>query len=228
MQRNKTIGVIGGFGPDSTARFFLRLVDRFRATHGGRQPHVVIENVAVPRNLEQDLLLRGQGIHKFTPLLTSAAKELQRNGADFIVFPCNTLHVHENEIRASVAIPFVSIVEATVKFLKEKRAGEVALIGSGITVRQNLFKKKAVNIRFITVPERIQKCIDKGLDHIVGTQDEGPLAKALKEAILDLKQTKVKDVLVACTDFHGLLPTTPDIRIHDTLDILVDAAVAMV
>jgi len=54
------------------------------------------------------------------------------------------------------------------------------------------------------------------------------LFAALNKAFISLKKEHVHDVLLACTDFHGLCPNIPSIRIHDTLEILVQATINMI
>lgn len=220
---SKTVGIIGGFGPEATSEFYLRLVAEFRKTHGGQQPHVIIENVAVSRELEHELLIEGKS-HNFAPLLTTAARALEKHGADIIVLPCNTLHVHERTIRANITIPFVSIVDETSRFLTTHNISRIGFLGTQVTVKANLFKKKASDVQFVTVSDTFQRNIDKGIDQFVGEQQSILLSSALKDAFGFFCKQKLKDVLVACTDFHELCPTT--LRIHDTLDILVRATIS--
>ena len=143
----KTIGIIGGFGPEATAQFYLKLTALSDA-------QIILRNVAVPKKLEHDLFIHGKSLPKFIPLLINAAKELERNGADFIVLPCNTLHVHEQVIRDSVKIPFLSIIASTNIFLKRKQIQTVGFLGSRVTIRENLFQQGAKDIHFVTVPKK--------------------------------------------------------------------------
>lgn len=220
----KTIGIIGGFGPEATAEFYLRLAARHREAHHGMLPNVLIKSVAVPRNLERELLLFGKSAN-FKPLLIAAAKELEGDGADVIVLPCNTLHVHEDAIRNAIHIPFVSIIEATGNFLRLQKISRVGFLGSQVTVKENLFAKKVSSVSFISVPRALQKKIDVGLDHFVETQEGNLLSEALKEAFASLKKRNIQNILLACTDFHDLGPAGSGMRVHDTLDILVAATV---
>ncbi len=223
----KTIGIIGGFGPEATAQFYLRLIDQGRKTLHGRQPHILVRNVSVPRELEHDALVLGKNLDQFIPLLNAAAKNLEQAGADLIVLPCNTLHVHEDIIRKTVSVPFVSIIASTVQFLESENISRVGFLGSRVTVQENLFEKKTKNIVFITVNRALQKKIDNGLDIFVGTQSDRQLKEALAKSLTFFVRHGVRDVLFACTDFHGLCPNKNIIRVHDTLDILVHATIDM-
>lgn len=226
ISQTKTVGIIGGFGPEATSEFYLRLVAKHRESHQGNQPNVLIRNVAVSRELEQELLIFGKS-DRFLPLLTSAARELEKVGADFIVLPCNTLHIHEAAIRKSIHIPFVSIIEATGRFLRHQKISEVGFLGSQITVKENLFQKKAPSVSFVSVNTRLQKKIDAGLDLFVAKQAGNLLSRALGEAFSFLQKKHIRHILLACTDFHALCPRLPHMLTHDTLDILVRATIDM-
>ncbi|MFZ5845368.1 MAG: aspartate/glutamate racemase family protein [Patescibacteria group bacterium] len=224
----KTIGIIGGFGPEATAKFYLELIQACRRAGLTHQPHVIVWNVPVPRKLERDALVHGNNLDQFVPLLTAAARGLEQAGANIVVLPCNTLHIHEEVIRSSVTVPFVSIITATAQFLRRRNMSRVGFLGSRITVRENLFKKKAKDITFITVAATLQQQIDKGLDQFVGDQNNILLKEALKKSFSFLTKKDVRDTLLACTDFHNLCPNLPNMRVHDTLDILVRATLDMV
>lgn len=223
----KTIGIIGGFGPEATAQFYLQLVDACRRVNHGTQPHIILRNVSVPSVMEHDALLHGGSIDKFIPFLTRAAKDLEKSGAELVVMPCNTLHIHEKRIRSAITVPFVSIIDASVARLQDVKVKRVGILGSRITVKQNIFRQKASDITFISVNAAIQTNVNAGLDRFVATNDNTVLKHALKRACVFLKQHDIHDILVACTDFHGLCPTIHGVRIHDTLDILVEATVNM-
>lgn len=216
----KTVGIIGGFGPAATAQFYLKLTAKTRA-------HIIVRHVLVPQKLEHDALVHGKNLDAFIPLLTSAAADLEHHGADLIVLPCNTLHVHEDVIRRSASVPFISIIDATAQFLLNHHISRVGFLGSRVTIQENLFKKHVNNINFVTVPADVQKEIDTGLDQFVRNQNPTKLQKALTNAFIVLTTEYVTDVLLACTDFGGFCPKIPGMRIHDTVDILVSATVNM-
>ncbi|MCX6792175.1 MAG: aspartate/glutamate racemase family protein [Candidatus Gottesmanbacteria bacterium] len=167
------------------------------------------------------------GIDKFSPFLTRAAKDLEKSGAEFVVMPCNTLHVHEKKIRSAITVPFVSIVDASVLRLREMKITRIGILGSRLTNKHNLFKQRAPDITFVSVPSVLQNAIDTGLDTFVVLNDSTLLRKALHKACIFLKQQDLHNVLVACTDFNGIIPPIRNIAIHDTLDILVRATINM-
>ena len=118
---SKTVGVLGGMGPDATVDFMSRVV---RATPADKdQDHLRIlvdNNPQIPNR--QEALLRGG--EDPGPALASMAKGLEAAGADFLVMPCNTAHAFKEAIEASVRIPLVSIIDVTVE-----ACGDVETVG---------------------------------------------------------------------------------------------------
>ena len=43
------------------------------------------------------------------------AKGLEKQGADFLVMPCNTAHYYYNDIESSIHIPILNMIELTVE-----------------------------------------------------------------------------------------------------------------
>lgn len=224
----KTIGVIGGFGPEATAQFYLELVKKCRLSDQATQPHIIVRNVAVPKKLESDALLRGKNLALFVPLLTRAAKELEANGADFIVLPCNTLHVLTYAIKTSINIPFISIIDVSVDKLQRTNVRRVGLLGTSVTCGNNLFEKIDNTIKFVKPTRDLQQQLDRSVYRFVTMTDSESLRYVLSLAIQQFQKKGICDVLVACTDFHGLCPKRQGVTLHDTLDILIEATVPKV
>src|SRR3989344_6683561 len=106
----KTVGIIGGFGPDTTAQFYRSVISISQKLENRIRPPILIYSVPLPYAIEKELILNSTGEEEYVPYLVEAAKILERGGADFLVMPCNTLHAFIDDIRASVSIPVLSII----------------------------------------------------------------------------------------------------------------------
>ncbi len=107
----KTVGVIGGMGPDATVDFMSSVIGFTEAARD--QDHVrmlVDNNPKVP--CRQEALL-GDGDDP-GPVMAEMARGLDVAGADFLVMPCNTAHAFADAVRNAVSIPLLSIVDVTV------------------------------------------------------------------------------------------------------------------
>ncbi len=92
----RTIGILGGMGPEATGYFFNLLVKRTAAA--ADQDHIPIllwNNPRIPPRTEAIL---GRGPSSL-PALLRGVRILERGGAGLIVMPCITAHFWASPIR---------------------------------------------------------------------------------------------------------------------------------
>jgi aspartate racemase len=103
---------MGGMGPDATVDFMAKVIAL--TDSGCDQDHVhliVDQDPGVPNR--QEAICNGSSV--VTHALGAMAKRLEDAGADFLVLVCNTAHVFLDDVHAKTRIPFISIVEESVK-----------------------------------------------------------------------------------------------------------------
>ena len=224
----KTVGIIGGLGPVTTSEFYLELVFSCKEFNNVNYPPILINSIPLPFNVEKNAIAEGIGEEKCLPYLINAAESLEKAGADFLVLPCNSLHVFIKEIRKVVKIPVLSILEETSKFLKEKEVKKIGVIATPITIRNKLYEKhfNKNNIKQIT-PDNLQQAkIGKLIHNLVSNRYDNKDRELLLKVIKDFtKKHKVKNVILACTDLQLLMPSGGDVEIYDTMKILANASV---
>jgi len=223
MKKNKTLGIIGGLGPETTAHFYMKVVFACSKISGIR-PQIIIANVGVPLKVEKELIVEAKNAKNILPFLISAAKQLEKGGADFIVIPCNTVHLFIEEIRNSVKIPVLSIIEETSNLLKHKNIKEVGVLATTATIKNKLFDSGLENngIKMLIPNSSNQLKMGSIINHLVNSrQTENDKKKFIKI----IEDTNTKNVVLACTDLQILNTEIKNVRIFDTLDILANAAV---
>lgn len=110
-ERQLTVGVLGGMGPDATVDFMAKVIALTRAEKDQDHIHMLVEhNPKVPNR--QAAIRSGDG--SVGRVLGEMARALETAGADFLVMPCNSAHAFVEPIRKAVTIPFVSIIAETV------------------------------------------------------------------------------------------------------------------
>jgi len=116
----KTVGVLGGMGPEATVDFMAKVIALTDASCD--QDHVrmlVDHNPHVPNR--QDAIL-GDGEDP-GPVLADMAADLEASGADFLVIPCNTAYVFEDAILAATHVPLISIIGVSIATAQERAPG---------------------------------------------------------------------------------------------------------
>ena len=223
----KTVGIIGGLGPETTSEFYLDIVFSCQKKDRTARPAVIISSVPLPYQIEEDAIVNNLGIERCLPFLTQEAKRLEKSGADFIVMPCNSLHVFIKEIRESVAIPVLSIVEETVKFLKREKMNKVGIISTSATIKNKLYENAfAENSIEYIAPDALQQAkMGKFILNLVTGQQKNRDREELIDIVNSFEDKSLDCVILACTDLQLLIPQHPKIKIFDTMKILADSTV---
>ena len=223
----KTVGIIGGLGPETTAQFYLKVVFSSYQKNKQLRPAMLVWNVPLPYKIEEEFITKSQGEEKYLPFLIDAAQRLEKGGADFIVIPCNSVHIYIKNVRKAVDIPVLSIIDETITFLKEQNIKDVGILATSATIRKKLYEEKLLinNIKVETPDENIQSRMGGIINHLVHSQQTEKDKSELIKIIKTLVQKNVKTIILACTDLQLLVPKYKDIKIYDSMEILVDATV---
>ena len=134
----KTIGILGGMGPEATAYFFELIIKNTKAEKDQEHIQVIIySNPEVPARTDA-ILEKGPSP---LPYLLEGARALRQAGADFIVMPCVTAHYFLDEILTGEKVSFLSLVDETVLYAQRKmpvlrKAGLISCTG---TLKSGLF-----------------------------------------------------------------------------------------
>ncbi len=223
----KTVGIIGGLGPETTSKFYLELVFSCQKLNKINRPPILISSVPLPYNIEEDFIERSMGEERYIPFLLDTAKSLENAGADFLVMPCNSVHIFIEEVRSSVKIPVLSIVEETTKFLKKENISEVGIISTSITLNKKLYDASfMVNGIKHTTPDDFQQAkIGKIIHNLISNRHNNKDRGELIKIINNFETQGINHVILACTDLQLLAPHHPRLKIYDTMKIFADATV---
>ncbi len=223
----KSVGIIGGLGPETTSEFYLDVVFSSFKKDTTARPSIVIASVPLPYQIEEDLIMRSEGAERYIPYLIAEAQRLEKSNVDFIVMPCNSLHVFIEHIRGAVSIPVLSIVEETVAFLKANDFKKVGIVSTSATIRNKLYENafEINGISYETPNALQQEKMGKFIHNLVMGQRKNSDREELVEIINSFEDKGVDCVALACTDLQLLIPTHSTLKIFDTMKILADATV---
>ena len=221
----KTVGIIGGLGPETTNKFCLETINFCLKNNKNQRPPMLIWNVPMPIKVERDLITKNIGKEKFLPFLVDAAKILEKAGADFLVIPCNTVHIFIEEIKSAVNIPVLSIIDETLLAIKNKRLSCIGLLATSTTIENNLFEEKLKihGIKQVTPNIKDQIKLDKIIHNLVLGKQNFNDKKEIEKIIIQLTRQKAKKIILACTDLQLIIKEHSQLEILDTMQILAKA-----
>lgn len=223
----KTVGIIGGFGPETTAKFMMLLLSKWQKINKTQRPEILLWNAPVNNKSEGDFIESGKNSKEFLHLLLNGAKILEKAGADFLVLPCNSLHIFITEIRKSVHIPTLNIIEQTARKLKEDGCKKIGIFSSGATKKFKIFEKEfdRNGITPAILNDTDQKILNQIIENLVVNKKIMKDTKRFKKIANSLKFQGISNILLACTDLQLLDPKIRNIKFIDTFEILAEATV---
>ena len=133
----KTVGIIGGVGPESTIEYYRFIIAGYRERKGdGSYPSIIINSVDLNQLIAW---MNANELDNAAEYLVREIERLARAGADFGALASNTPHIVFDQIRARSPIPLISIVESAceaVQALGMKRPG---LFGTRFTMQGQFY-----------------------------------------------------------------------------------------
>src|ERR1051325_5405428 len=226
----KTLGIIGGLGPESTVDYYQRIIALYRQRTGEvHYPEFIIVSVDLRTGLD---FIKANDLSGMADFLLEGINKLARGGADFGIISANTPHIVFDEIAPESPIPMISIVEATRAAAKMQNLGKLGLMGTRYTMQSDFYPKLLARegIRLFVPDSEEQDYIHKKyFDELVPGKFL-PVTRAGLLAIIDRMKagSDIDGVILAGTE----LPLILRDAIHnglpflDTTQIHVEAAVA--
>jgi aspartate racemase len=135
----KTIGIVGGIGPESTIDYYRSLVALCRERAGpDHYPPIIINSINVARML--GLIGAGQLVETIE-YLVAAVKVLADAGAELGLLASNTPHIVFDDIASQSPMPLISIVRATCDAARAMGLTRLGLIGTRFTMEAGFYQK---------------------------------------------------------------------------------------
>lgn len=221
----KTLGIIGGMGPEATVEFMMRLL---RATYAeDDQDHIPViadNNSQVPSRISWLLENKGEDP---VPEILRTTRRLCDAGVDFLVMPCNTTHAFAPQIIKAATVPFLHAIEIAAGAVTKTGAQQVGILGSPAMERTAIYEAPLAALNATAVYPTDQARL---LSAIREAKAKGPTPLAQEivgQMAQELAQKGVDVILVACTEFslmQDVIAQKSGLPTVDALDALVDAA----
>jgi len=225
----KTLGIIGGLGPESTIDYYGRITALYRErTRDGSYPQFIINSIDMKKGLD---FMEANNLTGMTDYLLEEIGKLARAGATFGLISANTPHIVFDEVASGSPIPLISIVEATCAASKGRTLRRLALFGTRYTMQATFYPKVFSRERielFVPDPEHQTYIHEKYLNELVSGKFL-PETRAGLLAIVDrMKESSdIDGVILAGTELPLILRDSEHngIPFLDTTEIHCEAAV---
>lgn len=223
-EKHKTVGVIGGMGPDATVDFMAKVIAATKAERDQDHIHMVVDcNPQVP---DRQQSISGTGPDP-GPAMARMAQRLETAGADFLVMPCNTAHAFSEHITDAVSIPLLSIIDVCIVECDDfKRIGLLTTKGC---LQSQVYQQVAARTgKELVLPSADEVDLMTALVYRIKSGEKG---SAVKLATSDLASALVargaEVIIAACTEFPLVLDESMlDVPLVSSTDALARQTVA--
>lgn len=226
--RELTVGVLGGMGPAATIDFLSQVLRLTDASKDQDHIHLVVDqNPKVP---DRQLAIRREGPDA-GPELAAMARRLEHGGADFLVMPCNSAHAFVDEIRRSIAIPFVSIVDVCIDEITRVSGGRsVGLLATDGLLETGIYQRalQAAGFEPLLPSAEQQARLMILIRAIKGGDQGGEVAREMAVLAESLVSRGATCVTAACTEIPLVLAADAvAVPLVSSTEVLAKRAVAL-
>lgn len=194
---DEVVGVLGGMGPAATVDFMARLLAATPAARDEDHLRILVDcNPHVPN---RNRAAAGGGPSP-GPVLAGMARGLETQGATLLAMPCNAAHAFTADIRAAVAIPFVSMIEVVADTVARDhaRARRIGLLAVDATLSAGLYQPVLPEPMLLSAEDQARFMV---LIYRIKAGDTGPqVRREMAVLAAALVGQGAELVLAACTE----------------------------
>ncbi|MFQ5825029.1 MAG: aspartate/glutamate racemase family protein [bacterium] len=220
----KTIGVLGGMGPESTALFFQRIIQLTPAQKD--QDHIPVIIYSDPQIPDRSKAILEHGPSPLLALV-KGIEMLEKAGSDFICIPCNTVHYYFKRMESASHVPLINLIEEMVnvtlnEYDNVKNVGLLATIGTVKTkIYQKAFQKE--NIKVVVPDDWELNDLHSAILRLKGqSQNSYSILKFAENLI----KKEIQVLLLGCTELSLIRShLSLKVPIIDSVDVLAKKAV---
>ena len=208
----KTIGILGGMGPEATVDCFDKIIKNTPAASDQDHLRVVIDsNPKVP---DRTAAIIGEG-ESPVPILVAGCQALERAGADFIIIPCVSAHIFLADVLQQIELPILSIFDAVAEGIMRdySEIKTVGLMGTTGTVSGGQFQErlKQDGIRTVVPDDKMQLKVMDAVYDIKNSEAKRSRAEikadlvAAAESLVAQKPEGAQGIIAGCTEIPLVL-----------------------
>lgn len=226
----KTIGILGGMGPEATVYMYKLIINNTRARKDQEHiPVIIYSNPKIPPRTNA-ILKKGPDP---VPYLVEGVQVLKKAGADFILMPCVTAHCFYPKMASLVQFHFLSLVEESLKWTLHTIPGlkKAGLIASTGTLQSGLFHDAFANagIEVITPSDKEQEEVMEAIfggKGIKSGHTSGPPKNTIIRAANLLIQRGAEAIIAGCTEVPLVLKNEDiEVPLIEPMKITAQAAI---
>jgi len=216
----KSIGILGGMGPQASACLLNILIDlsikEFGAKDADDFPEIILYSIPV-----SDFISDSNRKLKAFKMLKKRVIELNKCNISSISIACNTAHVLIEKLQEASEVPFISMIDEVARAVDNAQLGKVGIMGTPITIKSKLYQKalEKFNIECAEPGESELKILEKTIRSIIAGSANSNDKKLLLSIASKLKKRGAEGFVLGCTELPLIFPKVK-LPVFNSLEIL--------
>lgn len=226
MTTHKRIGIIGGMSPESTIEYYQHITHSYTERFGDHAyPEVLVYSVSFQPYIDWPAQERWDRVAQG---LSEAGRCLQAAGADFVVIATNTMHLVVDQVRDSIDIPVLSMLDVVADTSLAQGVSTVGLLGTRFTMEKSFYHDALARRGIaVLVPDAEQRAYVNHViyDELVAGDIRSESQAGYLAIIRSLADRGAEAVILGCTEIPLLVRQEDvDLPLLDTTVLHAQAA----
>ncbi len=222
---NKTIGILGGMGPEASANLYYNIIKTSQCLYGSQQdsdyPAMMISNLSM-RGFDESGIVDEVFVLQH---LQAAVKKLEAADVDMIIIACNTVHYFYPQLQEIIDVPILNLIEETGKRVRSHRHQKVGLLSSQSTNRLGLYDKvfEQFCVEVIKPTPEEQELLNQKILAVMEGKQALQDKASIQEVIFRLKQEGAEAIVLGCTELPLIISAADTtIPVYDSCQIIIE------
>lgn len=203
----KTIGILGGIGPESTSDYYKEIIAAFNTRYSElAYPEIIIYSANLNELMQ---FINKSDWARLVEWLLEKINRIHWAGAEFAAIASNTPHIVFDELQAASPIPLLSIVEQTRKKAQVMGLRNIGLLGTKLTMESDFYKTPFLRYGMKIVVPKVeeQKLIHNRLfsEIELGVFKDSTRNEFLRIVERMVSQDKIDSLILGCTELPLIL-----------------------
>ncbi|TSC88030.1 MAG: aspartate racemase [Microgenomates group bacterium Gr01-1014_7] len=222
--KQAAICILDGMGPQAGGYLYNTIIQKAVRDYGAKNnddfPEIILYSVPVP-----DFISNNRSKDRTLKMLQAKVRETNKLEISCISIACNTAHILLEQLQKETDIPFVSIIEETIKGVKKDKVSVVGLMGTPSTLRFGFYQEelKKEGIKCI-VPSKAQIII---LERVTRNIIAGKVLQSDQSKLISIadsfKKKGARAIILGCTELPLGFPKKYSLPIYNSVEELCKA-----
>lgn len=217
----RAIGIIGGMGPEASAKFLELLIYHaqkdFNVVRNEDFPEVYLASLPVP-----DFIANEKREEEALDILKDRLKNMDSLPIGLYCVACNTGHLLVEDLKKLTRKPFISLLEEVPKCVANKGIKRLGILATPTTIRLGLYKRPLENADVeLVVPNKEEvEILGKMILETIAGKNLKQNSVKVKKIADKLVSRGAEGILEGCTEIPLIFPENYSVPVFNTLEIL--------